>query len=68
MSVPFDPRLNLVVVNAILWGPNGSAKVKMALDTGSTSTLVNAPRLAFLGYDPITIIPRIEHDWQPAVL
>lgn len=52
MSVPFDPRGNLIVVDALLWGPNGAAKLKMALDTGSTSTLVNAGPLLFLGYDP----------------
>jgi gag-polyprotein putative aspartyl protease len=52
MSVPFDPRLNLIVVDVILWGPNGAAKLRMALDTGSTSTLINAGPLVFLGYDP----------------
>ena len=52
MSVPFDPQANLLVVDAILWGPNGAAKLRMALDTGSTSTLINAGPLVFLGYDP----------------
>ena len=52
MSVSFDPRGDLVVVDATLWGPNGIATLRMALDTGSTSTLVNAGPLVFLGYDP----------------
>jgi hypothetical protein len=52
MSVSFDPQGNLIVVQATLWGPNGIATLRMALDTGSTSTLVNAGPLAFLGYDP----------------
>ena len=51
MSVAFDPQGNLIVVDATLWGPNGIALLRMALDTGSTSTLVNAGPLAFLGYD-----------------
>jgi hypothetical protein len=52
MSVAFDPQGNLIIVEATLWGPNGTAILRMALDTGSTSTLVNAGPLAFLGYDP----------------
>lgn len=52
MSVSFDPQGDLVVVRAILWGPNGHATFRMALDTGSTSTLMNAIPLVFLGYDP----------------
>lgn len=56
MSVSFDPRGNLVVVRATLWGPNGDATLRMALDTGSTSTLVNAIPLVFLGYDPANSI------------
>ena len=52
MSVPFDSKGSLVLVDAVLWGPNGKATLKMALDTGSTSTLVNAGPLVFLGYDP----------------
>ena len=51
MSVSFDPQGNLVVVRATLWGPNGNLKPRMALDTGSTSTLVNTTPLLFLGYD-----------------
>lgn len=52
MSVSFDRRLSLIVVHAKLWGSNGSAVLRLALDTGSTSTLVNAGPLLALGYDP----------------
>jgi hypothetical protein len=51
MSVSFDPQGSLIIVTATLWGPNGNLKLRMALDTGSTSTLVNATPLSFLGYD-----------------
>jgi hypothetical protein len=51
MSVSFDPRGNLIIVTASVWGPNGSMTLRMALDTGSTSTILNATPLAFLGYE-----------------
>ena len=51
MSVSFDPQGNLIIVATNLWGPNGNLNLRMALDTGSTSTLVNATPLSFLGYD-----------------
>jgi predicted aspartyl protease len=67
MSVPFDPRLNLVVIDAILWGPNGTFKLRMSLDTGSTSTLVNAAPLTFLGYDPSSSTNRVRFATGSAV-
>jgi hypothetical protein len=60
MSSPFDPRGNLIIVTAILWGPNGTATLRMALDTGSTTTLVNAGMLMFLGYDPSRSTDNVE--------
>jgi hypothetical protein len=60
MSVSFDPRGDLVVVESTLWGPKGIATLRMALDTGSTSTLVNAGPLVFLGYDPTDSAERVQ--------
>ncbi len=60
MSVSFDPRGDLLVIDATLWGPNGIATLRMALDTGSTSTLVNMGPLVFLGYDPANSADRAE--------
>ena len=60
MSVPFDPRHNLIVVRARLWGPVGSAVLELALDTGSTSTLLNAGPLVALGYDPASVFERVQ--------
>jgi predicted aspartyl protease len=51
MSVIFDPSGALVVVTASVSGPNGALTLRMALDTGSTTTFVNTVPLVFLGYD-----------------
>lgn len=60
MSFAFDPDDGLVIVNAELTGPSGSAIVRLALDTGATSTLVNAAILTSLGYDPAISLDRVE--------
>ena len=45
MSFSFDPDDGLVVVNAELKGPSGTAIIRLALDTGATSTLINTALL-----------------------
>ena len=52
MSFSFDPHQGLIIVQAELEGPLGSAVLRLALDTGATSTLINAAMLVSLGYDP----------------
>lgn len=52
MSFPFNPHQKLIIVQAELWGPSGNGLLRLALDTGATSTLVNQSRLMQLGYDP----------------
>ena len=52
MSFAFDAHHGLVIVQAEIWGPSGSAVLSLALDTGATFTLVNQGRLMQLGYDP----------------
>lgn len=52
MSIPFDPREGLIIVPAELWGPSGSVVLRLALDTGATSTVVNVGMLVAIGYDP----------------
>ncbi len=41
MSFSFDPGDGLVVVNVELKGPSGSAILRLALDTGASTTLIN---------------------------
>jgi len=52
MSCAFDPNQGLIVVGAELEGPSGNAVLRLALDTGATSTLINTSILTALGYDP----------------
>lgn len=60
MSFFFDPQQGLIFVSAELWGPNGSAVLRLALDTGATFTVVNIGMLVALGYDPALITDRIQ--------
>lgn len=52
MTYPFDPQQGLVIVKAELLGPSGTAFLRLALDTGATSTLVNTGMLVSIGLDP----------------
>ncbi len=52
MSHPFRPERGLVVVGAEIFGPLGSAVLRLALDTGATSSLISAGILVATGYDP----------------
>lgn len=60
MNFSFDPQQGLIFVSAELWGPNGSAVLRLALDTGATFTVVNIGMLVALGYDPALISDRIQ--------
>src|SRR5436305_9024208 len=60
MSFPFDPRKGLIKVLAELWGPAGSAVLRLALDTGATGTVVSVGMLVALGYDPALIPDRVQ--------
>lgn len=51
MSIPFDSDLSLIIVTARLSGPSGEANVLLAVDTGATSTVINAKVLATIGVD-----------------
>jgi predicted aspartyl protease len=52
MSQPFQARRGLVIVGAELYGPSGSVVLRLAVDTGATSTLIGAGLLVAVGYDP----------------
>jgi predicted aspartyl protease len=52
MSERFDPDRGLVAVEAKLCGPRGERIVRLAVDTGATSTMVNRTALIVVGCDP----------------
>jgi predicted aspartyl protease len=60
MSFPFEPQRGLIIVRAELWGPTGSAVLRLALDTGATSTIVNVGMLVSIGCDPALVPDRIQ--------
>jgi hypothetical protein len=60
MTFPFDPRQSFIIVHAKLEGPSGEAILRLALDTGATSTLINAGLLVSLGYDPSLSTYRVQ--------
>ena len=50
----FDPAGDLLIVHARLWGPRGGkqARLRLAIDTGATHTLVLPGIIDELGYSP----------------
>jgi predicted aspartyl protease len=50
----------LVIVQAAVDGPSGSAVLRLALDTGATGTVINMGMLVALGYDPALVPERIQ--------
>ena len=46
----FDPDAELIVVNATIRGPRGSAVVRLAIDTGSAATVIVPDVLDEIGY------------------
>ncbi|MEM1294833.1 MAG: retropepsin-like aspartic protease [Verrucomicrobiota bacterium] len=51
MSWAFEAGKRLIIVRAEVSGPEGSAILSMALDTGATHTFIRSERIVRLGYD-----------------
>ena len=60
MSTPFNPQQGLIIVPVRLWGPQGDRVVRLALDTGATSTMVSPAILVILDYDPAVSPDRVQ--------
>jgi len=60
MPVSFDSRQGSIVVRAELSGYTGSGILRLALDTGATSTVVNVGMLVAIGYDPALAADRVQ--------
>ena len=48
----FDPTLDLIIVDARLWGRRSDASVALAIDTGSSETVISPDIVDDLGYSP----------------
>jgi hypothetical protein len=60
MTFPFDPRQGLIIVIARATGPLGSVRLRMALDTGALTSLIDPSLLALAGYDPTIALQRTQ--------
>lgn len=60
MSSRFNPHHRLILVTARIWGPAGDTYVTLALDTGSSVTVIREAKLAFIGYDPAAAPHRVQ--------
>jgi hypothetical protein len=56
----FDAQRGLVIVPVEILGPAGSAQLRLALDTGATTTLVRPVHLEALGYDTALSPDRVQ--------
>jgi hypothetical protein len=52
VSTPFNAHGDLVIVEAELWGPANRIIVRLALDTGASTTTLGEAFLRFIGHDP----------------
>jgi predicted aspartyl protease len=60
MSAPFDAGQGLIIVPAEVWGGSGNAVLRLAVDTGATSTIINVGPLVAIGYDPALVPDRMQ--------
>jgi predicted aspartyl protease len=60
MSTPFDPRQGLIIVQVRIWGPVGNTDVRLALDTGASTTIIRTGTLISVGYDPAAVPNRVQ--------
>jgi len=60
VSFLFNPHHRLIVVGAQLHGPSSSIFLRLALDTGASTTLVGIAPLVTAGYDPALMGDRVQ--------
>ena len=60
MSFPFDPAQGPIRVEAEVSGPTGRSNLRLRLDTGATTSLVDPVMLVAVGYDPAASTDRVQ--------
>lgn len=60
MSTTFNPQQGHIIVRTRIWGSQGDRFVRLALDTGATSTMISTAILVIVGYDPSVSPNRIQ--------
>ncbi len=51
MKYAFEPGKSVIVAFAHIWGPFNHTEVRLAVDTGSGATLINADIMRLLGFN-----------------
>ena len=51
-TTSFTPYLDLIIVKAKVWGPGGHRELDLALDTGSSHTVISPEVMDLLGFNP----------------
>lgn len=52
MTAPFDPAQGPIYVEAEVSGPKGRSSLRLLLDTGATTSMIDPVMLVAVGYDP----------------
>lgn len=60
MKYSFNAKQGLILTHVELYGPTGSILLRLALDTGATSTMINVAPLTVIGYEPSLASKRIQ--------
>ena len=60
MSFSFNADRGLIIIRAELFGPSGSIVLRLALDTGATTTMVNVGPLIAIGCDLSLVSDRVQ--------
>ncbi len=59
-SFTFSASGGLILVDASASGPNNSSDLRLILDTGATTSLIDRDVLIYLGCDPDEVAQRVE--------
>lgn len=54
MDGRFDPRLSSILIFGLVEGPSGRTRIRLAVDTGSTRTVIRSSILQYIGCDLTT--------------
>ncbi len=60
MKARFEASHGLIVVPTPMQGENSDPIVRLALDTGATSSMINWDIAVLLGYDPASVNERVQ--------
>lgn len=60
MSFQFNAERGMIIVRAEVFGPDSSAVLRLALDTGATATMISQSRLLQIGCDPSASVKRLQ--------